>query len=1041
MKKNILYVLFIFIFLTVGSSLFAQKGTVYISPNNDGVQDELKVPLAVNDKRFIKEWNFVITDKDGKPVRTIGNKISLPEKITFKNFFTRLVAEKAGVEIPPFVIWDGTFDTGEIAPDGLYKYYFSASDDNGNVATTSALEVVVDNTAPEINLVQPKNPSDKIFGEGSKADFAIKQSGSQEDLWQAFFSDNTGKIVKSYSWTESEPLSFDWDGTSDAGTPVADGVYSYRITSVDKAGNTSNAAQIPNIIYSAEKPGTNISIKGSKYFSPNGDGIQDTVAFDVTIPAGNKSGGNSLVKWNVSIIDANGNVYRSFDGTDTAPSSLVFNGKDSTGNIMPEGSYQAVVSASYLNGFEPALIKSPVFVLDITAPSAIVRSTSSIFSPDGDGRMDTIQIVQDTSREKEWRGEILDKEGNPVRSYMFGEQPDAAFLWDGLNNEGGLCEDGIYSYRLATKDLAGNSTEVACNPFELNTGTTEVILTVQPMAFSPNNDKVQDTLTLSPVVKTQSGVSSYNLSILNEKGDVVKTYKDEKELPVRFSWNGLSDEGILCSDGLYTASLETVSKNGSVAKTNTQPFTLDTVYPEVTMTAPYLLFSPDGDNSKDNVPVEIVSSKEKRWTGRIENKNGALVKEYIWEGNAQSFDWDGTDESGNQVDDGIYKIIVSSQDDAGNKAVAKLENLTVDTRDAKVYLTISEDAISPNGDGFKDNQEFSIRASLPEGIESWIFNVKDAAGSVVYSWNQEDSANLPAKITWNGSNSEGKTCEGSFTGELSIKYAKGNSVEAVTSAFICTATPPQLVVKTAPKYFSPDNDGVDDDLYIVLSAKANVPFKKWSFSVYDPQNGNVFWSRNGTKTITERMIWDGRGNNGELVQSATDYPYVFTVTDELGMTSEVRGIISVDVLVIRVGDVLKIQVPSIIFRSDNADFKGKDEEPKNGLEKSVIDNNVRVIKRIAQILNKFKEYTVRIEGHANNVSGTEAEETSTANGNIPLVPLSEARAQTVKQMLIGFGVSEARLSTVGVGGRQPVVPREDKDNWWKNRRVEFILDK
>ena len=58
-----------------------------------------------------------------------------------------------------------------------------------------------------------------------------------------------------------------------------------------------------------------------------------------------------------------------------------------------------------------------------------------------------------------------------------------------------------------------------------------------------------------------------------------------------------------------------------------------------------------------------------------------------------------------------------------------------------------------------------------------------------------------------------------------------------------------------------------------------------------------------------------------------------------------------------------------------------------------------------------------------------------------VITLRKARAQTVKQMLIGFGVSEARLSTVGVGGRQPVVPREDKDNWWKNRRVEFILDK
>jgi len=60
-------------------------------------------------------------------------------------------------------------------------------------------------------------------------------------------------------------------------------------------------------------------------------------------------------------------------------------------------------------------------------------------------------------------------------------------------------------------------------------------------------------------------------------------------------------------------------------------------------------------------------------------------------------------------------------------------------------------------------------------------------------------------------------------------------------------------------------------------------------------------------------------NGGELVQSAVDYPYTFTVTDSLGMTSVAEGIISVDVLVIRSGDVLKMQVPSIIFRSDNAD--------------------------------------------------------------------------------------------------------------------------
>ena len=190
------------------------------------------------------------------------------------------------------------------------------------------------------------------------------------------------------------------------------------------------------------------------------------------------------------------------------------------------------------------------------------------------------------------------------------------------------------------------------------------------------------------------------------------------------------------------------------------------------------------------------------------------------------------------------------------------------------------------------------------------------------------------------------------------------------------------------------------------------------------------------------MIWDGRSNSGELVQSATDYPFTFTVTNELGLTSSVSGIVPVDVLVIRVGDKLKIQVPSIIFRSDEADFVGKDVDPEKGLDQDKIDNNNRVLKRIAEILNKFKDYNVTIEGHANNVSGTEEEETvDTLIYGKALVPLSEARANYVKDVLVDFGVSESRLTTVGVGGRQPVAAREDKDNWWKNRRVEFILNK
>ena len=45
------------------------------------------------------------------------------------------------------------------------------------------------------------------------------------------------------------------------------------------------------------------------------------------------------------------------------------------------------------------------------------------------------------------------------------------------------------------------------------------------------------------------------------------------------------------------------------------------------------------------------------------------------------------------------------------------------------------------------------------------------------------------------------------------------------------------------------------------------------------------------------------------------------------------------------------------------------------------------------------------------------------------------------KILSDYGVNSSRLSTVGRGGTQPVVPRSDRNNWWKNRRVEFILIK
>ncbi|WP_407427204.1 pallilysin-related adhesin [Treponema sp.] len=253
---------------------------------------------------------------------------------------------------------------------------------------------------------------------------------------------------------------------------------------------------------------------------------------------------------------------------------------------------------------------------------------------------------------------------------------------------------------------------------------------------------------------------------------------------------------------------------------------------------------------------------------------------------------------------------------------------------------------------------------------------------------------------------------------------------------------PKLSVGISPQYFSPDGDGEYDDLTVMLKAECSSQIKSWSFTVEDPATLKPFWTARGTSTLTEKIIWNGKSAKGEVVQSATDYPYDFTVTDSNNLSSTVKGFIKVDVLVVREGERVKIQVPSITFRSDAADFKTTEELAARpdydgvtkGLDQRTLENNVKVLSRISEILKKFRDYNVTIEGNANNLSGSQAEE-----DEVRL--LSEKRAQYVRDWLIKDGVSASNLKAVGNGSKNPATLSTALEDRWKNRRVEFILKK
>jgi len=198
------------------------------------------------------------------------------------------------------------------------------------------------------------------------------------------------------------------------------------------------------------------------------------------------------------------------------------------------------------------------------------------------------------------------------------------------------------------------------------------------------------------------------------------------------------------------------------------------------------------------------------------------------------------------------------------------------------------------------------------------------------------------------------------------------------------------------------------------------------------QQRQPFFSQDGHGTPPASWQWNGRSTrpSGEMVQSATDYRFVLTVNDVYNNSSEYEGIIPVDVLVRREGSNLRIIVPSIIFPADSSDLTRVSEEEQRA--------NRRVMRLIATALNRYPDYRITIEGHANPLSAAGTANWTRQETN--LRPLSEQRARAVGEYLVSnHNIARTRFTYTGLGSSRPVADFNDEEEQWKNRRVEFLL--
>ena len=240
------------------------------------------------------------------------------------------------------------------------------------------------------------------------------------------------------------------------------------------------------------------------------------------------------------------------------------------------------------------------------------------------------------------------------------------------------------------------------------------------------------------------------------------------------------------------------------------------------------------------------------------------------------------------------------------------------------------------------------------------------------------------------------------------------------------------VIVAYPSLFSPDGDGENEFTELLLKAKKPRSIHKWFLTILNSE-GLEFKHFSGTGMPPDKIRWEGFSDTGTEAEPAFDYQCIFETTDILGKTSRSTTMVTVDILVIKDGDRYVIKVPPIIFPSYSSNLK----EEKSA---EFLRENRATLERIALLFSRFPDYTLTVEGHANSVLWNNPA-TQKKEQNEVLIPLSKARADNVRDALMLLGINADRIQAIGIGGDRPLVPFNDTENIWKNRRVEFILSK
>ena len=529
-----------------------------LSPNGDGFNDSGAFTVAAQDENGIESYALEIRNDVGDLKRV------------FKGEGTPSVQ----------IQWAGQDDSGANVPDGKYAYALTLVDRAGNKTTTLPKSAQIDTTPPLVDLaVDP--PLISPNGDQKEARFRIReQDASAVESWNLQIQDAKGKTVRRYEGKGALNGDLAWDGRSDAKEMVPDGVYACIFWTQDVAHNAVTlspkmitvGARIPEISVASSLPD----------FSPNADGVMDTVAFAFSSRSFNK-----IHSWALEITDADGTRVRTFAENGPPPKNAAWGGERDDKSPASDGRYRYVFrvvdEAGNRNETQPQSIQ-----IDTTRPEIAVRAVPALFSPNGDGVLDTALFqlsYRDESPAGKWRLAIKGETGKTVRSFSGEGAVPASVEWDGQGDLKKALADGSYTYTLTVEDAVGNRSVTLEQIARIDDTPPVVALSGQPDVFAPKSESGHNRAVFSAAANDASNMARWSLKIADAKGETAQEFKGEGRPPAEIVWEGVDAKGAAFADGRYQARLYVTDEVGNQGISPEAAVTINGATPVLTVAA------------------------------------------------------------------------------------------------------------------------------------------------------------------------------------------------------------------------------------------------------------------------------------------------------------------------------------------------------------------------------------------------------------------------------------------------------------------------